>query len=474
MTLIDDADSALYNTDVNIKKILLHLSILLVIVSSGYARGTSDKTADIETTVRTADAETIQKELQDNTFLTYHLSSDGGTLLMTALQAGRDKDVIDVLLHAGLSADEKDHAGKTALMYACQYADDPEIVKTILSSGIVSKAALAKRIHETDNDGKTASDYAAGKENIQAVLSGSRETSPVTDSPAAAVPQQYAASQTSPSVPEKKVPAAAVLPDTAATVSTPAENPTPSYADTDELAAVNAYRPVYLFDVDDTGNKNTVQESTAENLVPGEPVYDTGKNTRGYTSLMEAARQGNLKTAEILIGKGTDINARDNDGWTALMYAVRYSSSGAMVHLLIKAGSDTKSVNKYGVTPLSIAAVYSSEPAILSELLADRSPAEDDVRNSFILAINAKKSADMMDVFLKKELPLNQMYNGKTPLMYAAEHHSDTDVISLFLKNGALSDVHTSDGKTAFDFASANIYMPHDSVFWALNTKIKK
>ena len=48
------------------------------------------------------------------------------------------------------------------------------------------------------------------------------------------------------------------------------------------------------------------------------------KRQRGGTikdDLIKASRNGNIKIVEMLLEKGADVNAKDNDGMTALMKA---------------------------------------------------------------------------------------------------------------------------------------------------------
>lgn len=45
------------------------------------------------------------------------------------------------------------------------------------------------------------------------------------------------------------------------------------------------------------------------------------KNADGMTALMFAARQGLIELTSMLIRKGTDVNAKDNYGKTALLFA---------------------------------------------------------------------------------------------------------------------------------------------------------
>ncbi len=68
-----------------------------------------------------------------------------------------------------------------------------------------------------------------------------------------------------------------------------------------------------------------------------------------FTLLMKAATEGYLKTAKLLIDKGAEIDARTNEGTSALMVA---SSGGytKIVELLINAGANTKIKNSMGYT----------------------------------------------------------------------------------------------------------------------------
>ncbi|MGI8836541.1 MAG: ankyrin repeat domain-containing protein [Pyrinomonadaceae bacterium] len=54
---------------------------------------------------------------------------------------------------------------------------------------------------------------------------------------------------------------------------------------------------------------------------PGAEV--NGKDERGSTPLLEAARFGHDDVARVLLAAGANVKARDNDGKTALMLAVQ-------------------------------------------------------------------------------------------------------------------------------------------------------
>lgn len=68
---------------------------------------------------------------------------------------------------------------------------------------------------------------------------------------------------------------------------------------------------------------------------PGADV--NGRNDRGSTPLLEAARYGHNDIARVLIAAGANINAKDNDGKTPLMLAIQ-GNHNDVVRVLKEAG----------------------------------------------------------------------------------------------------------------------------------------
>ena len=77
----------------------------------------------------------------------------------------------------------------------------------------------------------------------------------------------------------------------------------------------------------------------------------------------------------------------------------------------------------------------------------------------------------MLQIFMDESVPLNVLYEGKTPLMYAAAYGSSTKVIKKLLEYDASVTIRSTEGKTAFDYASKNSNLRHDEVYWSLNVK---
>ena len=199
-------------------------------------------------------------------------------------------------------------------------------------------------------------------------------------------------------------------------------------------------------------------------------------DSKGCTLLMKASREGNDRDIRNLLTSGAKVNLKDKEGWNALMYAVRYQENISVIEQLITAGVNIKEKNKYGVSALTLCATYNSNPQILNRLLSFYNPTDKEVMQAFILMLSDNSSSEYSksvktDVFLAKGIMLNSFYNSKTPLMYACQYCTSTAIIKKLLDNGASAAVRAADGKTAFDYAKDNSYLPHDDTYWMLNRK---
>ena len=73
-------------------------------------------------------------------------------------------------------------------------------------------------------------------------------------------------------------------------------------------------------------------------------------------SLRTLAERGDAAALSKVLANGTDANAKDADGTTALHWAARADELDA-VQALLAAGADAATQDRYGVTPLQLAAV---------------------------------------------------------------------------------------------------------------------
>jgi len=236
---------------------------------------------------------------------------------------------------------------------------------------------------------------------------------------------------------------------------------------------IKTYSQVSLFDY--AIEQNTVpekQEKKTESFFTDPNEADDF----GVTLLMKAAKAGNDWDVQNLIASGADINLRDKDGWSALMYAVRYQNNLSLVKKLIDNGAHVRVRNVYNATPLLLAADYSQNPEIIKLLLNNRSVAENEVYNAFILCLTSGSGSDhikmaKVQIFLDMDIALNRIWKGKTPLMYACQYSNTTAIIGQLLAKGAKTNITDKSGFTAFDYAKENTKLVHDDIYWSLNAK---
>ncbi len=95
----------------------------------------------------------------------------------------------------------------------------------------------------------------------------------------------------------------------------------------------------------------------------------------GERPLMFAVEHNtNKQVTQFLLDNGADVNARDEDGWTALMWASTYNSR-QVIQLLIDKGADVNTKdNNYGRTPLKQA--YINNRSDVAQLLIDNGAIE--------------------------------------------------------------------------------------------------
>jgi ankyrin repeat protein len=148
----------------------------------------------------------------------------------------------------------------------------------------------------------------------------------------------------------------------------------------------------------------------------------TTGSAAGKSDVADAAMRGDKAAVQKLIASKADVNAPQNDGATALHWAV-YKGDKEMVGMLVRAGANPKAANRQGSTPLWLASV-NGDAAIIAALL--------------------EAGADA-----NEQLPL-----GRTPLMIASRT-GNVEAIKTLLDNGAnVNAKETQRGTTALMWAA--------------------
>jgi len=150
---------------------------------------------------------------------------------------------------------------------------------------------------------------------------------------------------------------------------------------------------------------------------------DYSQPYEGVTPLMYAAQNGHLRTVEILIDSGANVNAMPFTSGSALLGA-SISGHVYVVDTLILNGADINTQNFQGQSPLIYAAAYGD--SILIDVL----------------------------VFYEADLD-QQDYDGNTPLFYSV-YYGNSTITNILLEHGADPDKKDNRGFTPLMVAAQN------------------
>src|SRR6056297_3626010 len=84
-----------------------------------------------------------------------------------------------------------------------------------------------------------------------------------------------------------------------------------------------------------------------------------------FFSLVE---EGTAEEVKSEIESGADLSARNDIGWTPLMYAARFNENPKVIETLVESGANVSARNDDGWTPLMYAAI-NENPEVINVLL---------------------------------------------------------------------------------------------------------
>lgn len=180
-------------------------------------------------------------------------------------------------------------------------------------------------------------------------------------------------------------------------------------------------------------------------LVIGTLLITSMAGYAAVSEVAEAASRGDKAAIQKLVAAKADVNAPQNDGATALHWAV-FRSDKEMVDMLLKAGADPKVANRDGSTPLWLASV-NGDAAILTSLLNAGADANEKLPQgrSPLMAASRTGNLAAMKVLIDKGANLNaaETLRGTTPLMWAADEGHEA-AIQLLIDRGADIKAHSA------------------------------
>jgi ankyrin repeat protein len=161
--------------------------------------------------------------------------------------------------------------------------------------------------------------------------------------------------------------------------------------------------------------------------------------------LIAAAQRGSLAVVQQQIEADADLNARDIDGATALLYAA-HAANIEIVQALLAAGADPNLSNRYGLAPLHEASMV-ADPALMAVLIesgANVEAALPEGETPLMLA-SRTSNANAVQLLIDRGADANvvESWQGQTPLMYAAAFDR-ADVAAALIAAGADVNAATS------------------------------
>ena len=171
--------------------------------------------------------------------------------------------------------------------------------------------------------------------------------------------------------------------------------------------------------------------------------------------LVEAARNQDHNTIRSLASQHTDVNARSDDGSTALLWAAHWNDLDAG-DLLLHAGADANAANDLRMTPLSQACTNGSAAFVRLLLKSGANPNTAIATGETPLMTCARSgSVDAVTILIEYGAAINakEPSQGQTALMWAAaEHHPN--VVKALIDAHADLKAHSKQGFTALHFAA--------------------
>lgn len=184
--------------------------------------------------------------------------------------------------------------------------------------------------------------------------------------------------------------------------------------DTDTLAVDNKKYPA----------SSAYEDQESENHNQAKKILEQKGIDYTLDAFMKSADSGNNPVVKLFIEAGMNVNEKDSNGRTALMYASQKMGHASTVQLLLDHGANVNEKDKDGVT------------ALMSALFL--------------------QITDTMQILIEKGADINaKEKTGFTPLMLASSLGSN-DIVKFLLAKGSDINATDNDGRTALMYASSS------------------
>ena len=172
----------------------------------------------------------------------------------------------------------------------------------------------------------------------------------------------------------------------------------------------------------------------------------------GETALIAASESGRgLKVVHVLLAAGSDLEARGDAGRTALIAATRARGS-MMLEALLVAGADLGARNRGGALAAQIAAITDATASPRSRMPGGFLGLQFDDTNEWSLAAELTVVQALVAAGAD---PRVRDAQGATPLMHAAGYSSNPKMVEVLVTAGSELDALDIAGRSALMWAAA-------------------
>ena len=205
-----------------------------------------------------------------------------------------------------------------------------------------------------------------------------------------------------------------------------------------------------------------------KNILVNAMISDEEENSEDNNEELEAESPFNavenpdmtIEEFNALIKSGFDVNSKDSDGATPLIYAAAYNTNPEIIKALLKAGADINAHTINGDDAFIIAAGDNPNPEILRVLLnagANLKTTNNQLSTALMASCQSSNiREDVVKFLIDSGIDINaQDKYGMTALIYASMS-AESNIVKLLLSSGADVNIKDNEGKNALDYSSGD------------------
>jgi len=163
------------------------------------------------------------------------------------------------------------------------------------------------------------------------------------------------------------------------------------------------------------------------------------------------------KDVAMEVVKGADVNTKDKEGRSVLVYAARFNQNPEIIRTLVKLGADVNAKNKDGWTVLMLVECSEPNPKIIKTLIelgADINAKNNDGLTVLALVAQFNQKPEIVRALVELGADVNvRDTSGLTILMHMAQFCSNPEIIRTLVELGADVNAKDKDGWTALTYA---------------------